>query len=322
MSDELDTKRPDGEVRVLRDLSYGTVDGKPRLADLFLPIDKAAPLPVVLFLHGGGWAFGDRHLTPDLQRFFARSGIAMASIDYRLSSEAIFPAPVEDVRTAIRWLRSVAAEHNIDPTRIGLWGSSAGSHLGVLSQTLPTDVYRGHEHDNFSDKVQAVVDGYGPTDLLQSDAHRDPNAAKETDPESIQIPAGKKSSDADSFESKFIGAPIETVPELVERANPITYIDATPVPPLLILHGLADAAVPAHQSQILFEALALHGHEATLGLIEGLGHGFFNRNDLDEAGPRTVHMTRTLGGATAKESSEQHRIYGLVEAFFRDKLRC
>jgi acetyl esterase/lipase len=172
------------------------------------------------------------------------------------------------------------------------------------------------EYTEQSCAVQAVVDGYGPTDFLQQDAHREPLEMESDDPESIQLPAGKRSSDPDSFESLLIGAPIETRPDLVQQANPVTYIQAGAAP-FLILHGLSDIAVPAHQSVLLYEALAAAGNEVTLCLIKGLGHGFLNRNDFDKGPPRAVIVRSTLPEQATHGTSVS---FDSIEAFFRQHL--
>src|SRR6185369_5268827 len=101
------------EVRVFPDEVYSHAGGVPRLADVYLPTSRAGPPPVVIWVHGGGWRFGDRKLAPNLRLFAERSGFAVVSIDYRLSDEVKFPAPVEDVKTAVRWVRSIASTFDI-----------------------------------------------------------------------------------------------------------------------------------------------------------------------------------------------------------------
>ncbi|WP_419307615.1 alpha/beta hydrolase fold domain-containing protein [Chromohalobacter israelensis] len=300
------------------DIVFASPGGHELRVDLWVPEIGERP-PIILFLHGGGWKFGDRKLAPDLERFFARHGIAMASIDYRLSGVAPFPAAVEDVKTAIRWLKSVADEYGFDGERLGLWGSSAGAHLATLSVSAGPDRFRGEQHRyaGYSERVKAIVAGYGPTDFLRQDAYRDPTGKPSDDPESIQMPPGKRSADADSMESSFLGAPIEQVPERVATANPARYVRPG-LPPMLLLHGLSDTAVPWQQSQLLFEALSEAGSPVILGLVDHLGHGFFNRNQLDETGPYRVHFRE--GGSPGTVHTESRAIFPLVLDFFRHRL--
>src|SRR5262245_39122988 len=123
---------PAASVEFIADLVYTSPNGQPQLLDLYLPVDRLGLLPVIIWLHGGGWRHGDRRLCPNLSRYFAERGFAMASIDYRLSGEATFPAQVHDVKAAIRWIRAHAEVYGLDSQRLGLWGSSAGAHLGAL----------------------------------------------------------------------------------------------------------------------------------------------------------------------------------------------
>jgi acetyl esterase/lipase len=303
------------EVEISRDLVYGSAAGKPLLADLYMPRGTEGLAPAIMWLHGGGWRFGDRKLGPDLTRYFAQRGFAMVSIDYRLSDEAKFPAAVKDVKTAVRWLRAEAAHYGLDAGRIGLWGSSSGGHLAALAALSGRGAFEGQsgEYGAFSSDVQAVVDGYGPTDFLLMDEQRGLDGIRSDDPESVQLPKDLCSADLDSFESRFLGRAIETCPELVREANPNTY--ARPgAPPFLILHGLSDAAVPFQQSELLYEALAAYQNDATLCLISGLGHGFLNRNHLDDGPARQIEVRgRWLG-------KDGQGIFARIEEFFRESL--
>ncbi|PFO06283.1 esterase [Bacillus sp. AFS076308] len=308
------------EVKALPDVEFASPNGKSLLLDLYLPIGAEGPVPVIVWLHGGGWRIGDRKLGPEFKVRFAERGYAMASIEYRLSGEAIFPAQIHDVKAAIRWLRSVANEYGLDSKHIGLWGSSAGGHLAALAGTTGSgrleDLKLGN-WEYFSD-VQAVVDGYGPTDFLQMEEYDNSTAASSDDPESIRLNAVQRHTDPDSPESQLLGAPIQTVPNLVREANPITYIDEN-IPPFLILHGLSDTAVPVHQSELLYQALIEHGNEAALCLIEGMGHAFFNKNGLDEL-PLQVTLRKAEAGEPEQIESSKKRIFELVESFFRKHL--
>jgi acetyl esterase/lipase len=314
--------RPASAVRRIDDLVYASPGGAPLLADLFLPDDCAGPWPVIVWLHGGGWRFGDRRYAPDLSRRFASHGFAMASIDYRLTTNAIFPAAIEDVKSAVRWLRASADHYGLDGSHIGLWGSSAGGHLAALAATSGAGVFEdaSSEHAGWSSATQAIVDGYGPIDFLQMDAHRDPDDRPSDDPESVELPRGTRSAHADSFESLLVGEPIETCPERVRLANPIAY--ASPgLPPILILHGLSDTAVPAHQSEILFDALAARGANVTLCLEEGLGHGFLTRDGLDQRRFGRTLRRRAIAGVIETMSDAPPITFELIEAFFEGHLR-
>ncbi len=178
----------------------------------------------------------------------------MASIEYRLSGEATFPAQIQDCKAAIRWLRANAATYGLDPGRIAAWGSSAGGHLVALLGTgagVPElqDLAQGSESQ--PDAVQGVVDWYGPTDFLQmSGSHHDAN----------------------SPESRLLGCDIDDCPGRVALANPISYVDPGD-PPFLIQHGSRDPTVDPIQSVLLHAALLAVAVQSTHMVLEGAGHG-------------------------------------------------
>ena len=309
-------------VRRLPQQTYASPGGVALHADLYLPEGTATPPPVIVWIHGGGWRSGTRELAPDLSRFFAERGFAMVAIDYRLSRVALFPAQIEDVRTAIRWLRSIASGYGIDSSRIGLWGASAGGHLAALAALAPRNCFRPVDavFDDQDTTVQAVVVGYAPIDFLQLDAHRPPPGTRSEDPESLLLPdPDQRSTEAHSYESLLLGAPIATCPERVRAANPIAYIGERSAP-FLILHGLADTTVPPHQSELLYNALKAGRTEVSLALIEGLGHGFLNRTHLDAAGPRSMEIRKSCSAGTESISRHQQLVFPVVEAFFRAAL--
>jgi dipeptidyl aminopeptidase/acylaminoacyl peptidase len=170
-----------------------------------------------------------------------------------------------------------------------------------------------------SSEVQAVMIGYGPIDFLQLDEQRESYGIDEDDPESVQIPKDRKTSDPDSFESMLLGQPILDCPERVKEANPMTYIKAG-LPPFQIMHGLSDIAVPAHQSKLLFRALAAKGNDVSLYLIKGIGHGFLNRMNLDDGGPRLVKCFTSKNGDIEIMEKTNHFIFKTIEEFFRREL--
>jgi acetyl esterase/lipase len=310
-------------IERINGLVYGSPGGRLLLVDLYLPDDGHAPWPVIVWLHGGGWRFGDRRLAPDLSRHFAARGFAMASIDYRLTTDAIFPAQIQDVKTAVRWLRASAAQYQLDAERIGLWGSSAGGHLAALAATSGPGVFEdaSSEHGGESSEVLAVVEGYGPIDFLQLDAHRDPSGRRSDDPESIELPPGMRSAHANSFESLLVGGPIERHADRVRLANPLSY-ERAQLPPLLILHGLSDMTVPAHQSEILFDVLAARGVDVTLSLAEGLGHGFLHGDRLGHQPPGRTITRRAVRGVVETIPDAPPITFELIESFFARHLRA
>jgi len=247
-------------VKTMRNLEYAKVGSKSLLLDLYVPEKADAPLPLIVWIHGGAWLAGDKAGGPAMGQ--VNRGYAVASINYRLSQEAIFPAQIHDCKAAIRWLRAHAKENNIDPKRIGVWGSSAGGHLVALMGTSGDVKELEGDEGNLdqSSRVQAVCDWFGPTDFLQMAAHMLPGAKMPHDT-------------ADSPESKLVGGPIQENKDKVAKANPITYVSKDD-PPFLIMHGDKDPLVPHHQSEILAEALKKAGVEVTFKTVEGAGHGF------------------------------------------------
>jgi acetyl esterase/lipase len=153
----------------LQTLTYAVRGGKDLVLDLYRPAGTER-LPVIVFLHGGGWSGGTRTTGPDFRRFFAQDGFAMASIEYRLTSEITFPSNVEDVKAAVRWLRANAAAHRLDPTRICLWGTSAGGHLAAVAALAPKGTFEGEDNLDQSSAVQCVLNAYGPSKFDVMDA--------------------------------------------------------------------------------------------------------------------------------------------------------
>lgn len=302
------------------DVLVAAPQGVTLLADVYVPTHALAPPPLIVWLHGGGWQVGDRRLGPDFGRYFAASGFAMASVEYRLSPEATFPAQIEDVKTAIRWARSSAREYGWNPEQIGLWGSSAGAHLAALAATSGPGLFEpAHAaHVGVSSAIKAVVAGYPPVDFLQMDPQRDPAVRAEDDPESVRLAPGARSTDADSPESRLLGSPIAREPDLARLASPLTYVSSG-CPATLLVHGRSDAAVPWRQSELLYLALAAAGNDVTLVLVEQLGHGFFNRTHLDDGPPWIWRERHSVGGAT-RETDRRGRLFDRVETFFRHHL--
>jgi acetyl esterase/lipase len=309
------------EVCIHADQAYSHVGGVARLADVFLPSSHHTPVPVVIWLHGGGWRFGDRRLAPDLASFSRHSGLAVVSIDYRLSDEARFPAPVEDVKTAVRWVRSVASRFGFDERNIGLWGSSAGAHLAACAALSSENEFLSDEHPGYSSAVRAVLDGYGPTNLGRIDEHRSSVRPAGNDAESILVGGVLPAGDPGSFESRLIGAPLSDAPQLVQLADPVHYVHSAS-PPFLILHGLADTLIPAEQSRYLFYALQDAACDATLVLFQNLRHGFFNNPNLarEDVGAVTVFRSSIPAERAVWYCDPEQNIPSMVSSFFRAHL--
>ena len=258
---------PEGAT-AYRDLAYVT-NGHPRQKlDLYLPKD-GKNLPLIINIHGGAWQGGSKEMDARLD-YLAR-GYAVASINYRLSQHAVFPAQIEDCKAAVRWLRANAAKYHLDPARFAAWGSSAGGHLAaLLGTTGDVKTFDVGENLALSSRVQAVVDYFGPTDFLQMDAHRLSN--------------GQVHDSSRSPESLLIGGPLQENKDKAAQANPITYVTKD-APPFLICHGDADPLVPHHQSELLEAALKKAGVPVTLYTVKGAGHGGFKD-------PRVPELTR------------------------------
>ena len=311
------------EVSIHADQVYSHAGGVARLADVFLPANGNAPLPVVIWLHGGGWRYGDRRLAPDLALFARHSGLAVVSIDYRLSDEVKFPAPVEDVKTAVRWVRSVASRFRFNQHRIGLWGSSAGAHLAACAALSRENEFLSEEHPGYSSAVQAVVDGYGPTNLGRIDELRSLVRPAGNDAESILVGGVLPAGHPDSFESRLIGAPVSDAPALVQLADPVHYVRSGS-PPFLILHGQADTLIPAEQSRYLFDALSTEGCDATLVLLQNLKHGFFNNPNLatEDVGTVSIYRSSIPAERVLWSCDPAENIPSMVTGFFQTHLGC
>jgi acetyl esterase/lipase len=241
-------------VERLADIEYARVGERPLLLDLYLPKQRPANqrLPLVIWVHGGAWRAGNKFPTPAAA--LATRGYAVASVGYRLSQEALFPAQIADCKAAVRFLRANAEKWGLDPDRFGAWGPSAGGHqvtlLGTANHVREWDKLVGG-HPDVSSRVQAVCDWFGPSDITKMGTHHDA---------------------ADSPESQLIGGAVQQNKEKAARANPITYVTRN-APPFLIQHGDRDNIVPFGQSELLHEALKKAGVPVTFERMAGAGHG-------------------------------------------------
>lgn len=236
-----------------RDVTYCTPDGVAQKMDVMYPrIIGEKPMPVAVYIHGGGWTSGDKSGGAGSfdTRLLLERGYIVASLNYRLAPAYKWPAQITDVKCAIRFLRAHATDLKIDPNKIGVWGGSAGGHLVAMLGT--TDKRAGFDLGEYLDqssRVQAVVDLFGPADLP---AMFTANA---------QVIAGR-----------VFGSTSRDDPILI-KASPVTYITPDD-PPFLILQGDQDTVVPPEQSQILYDKLRAGGVPATLVIVKNAGHGF------------------------------------------------
>jgi acetyl esterase/lipase len=274
-------------------LTYATLGGTPLRLDLYIPQNAPQPYPTVVWIHGGAWAGGSRWPVGSAG-ILMQHGFAVASIEYRLTSQAgqygsnpvIFPAQIHDVKGAIRWLRANAAQYNLDPTRFGTFGSSAGGHLAALAGTSSgVASLEGNVGGNlaFTSAVQSVADHFGPTDLLnmQLDVTIPPGTVIDHDspgsPESHLIGFDQPAQGIGVLRANQSNPnpPYPALIALITSANPITFIDAPPSsdPPFIIVHGTADNVVPLGQSTRLANALADAGVQHGYTQVENGGHG-------------------------------------------------
>lgn len=242
--------------------------------DIYIPPGLTSPAPVIVFIHGGGWSTGSKG--PENIPFFQMSydsGFICVDINYRLSTDSVWPAQINDCKAAIRFLKAHALTYNIDICRFGVIGESAGGHLAaMLGTSAGVKTLEGMHlgNTNQSSRVQAVVTIYGPTDFLREDAN---------------YPASCGTSwlihEYNSFETQMLGIDnLHNHKEIVRGANPMTYI-TTDDARFFIIHGAEDCIVPAHQSVLLDSALSAAGIPAdTLIIAEGQNHGnpFFKDN--------------------------------------------
>ncbi|HVM59459.1 MAG TPA: alpha/beta hydrolase [Verrucomicrobiae bacterium] len=250
-----------GGVETDRGLVFESVGGKDLKLDLYRPEARTGNVPVVVLIYGGAWMMRNPGFEVPKANWLAMHAYAAAVIDYRLSSEALFPAQIYDCKAAVRWLRANAAEYGLDAAHVGAWGESSGGHLACLLGTSGNvAALEGNlGNTNESSRVQAVVDFFGPTDLLQMPAHQLPGSFLDHNA-------------ATSPESRLVGGPVQQNREKAERANPIKYVTRDG-PPFLIVHGEQDPLVPCNQSELLYAALKAAGGEVTFCKIAGAGHG-------------------------------------------------
>ena len=248
-----------GTFTLIEALEFARPDGVPLLLDLRIP-DTGGPHPVIVYFHSGAWITGDRTGGPAIRQ--ASRGYAVASIEYRLAPRYTFPAQIHDGKAAIRWLRANAQRFNLDPGRIALYGTSAGAHLAAIIATSSDRPELEGAHlgnPQFSSRVKAVVDYYGPTDLTRIEEQKLPCIP--LDGNASYMPP-----------SLLLGCPVQFCKEKAATASPLTYVTRDD-PPFLIVHGLLDCLVPWQQSAMLHATLEAAGVSSTFITLPTGEHG-------------------------------------------------
>lgn len=281
-------------VEVVRDVVFATAPGKDdKKIDLkmdcaYLKQSDGKPMPVIIYIHGGGWSGGSRNMGMPFTIAFAQGGYFACTIDYRLSGEAIFPAQVSDVKSAVRFIRANAEKLGIDPQRIGVWGHSAGGHLSaMLGVTGDVKDLEGDVGEKTgSSAVQAVVDVSGPTDLVRI------------------APLGN----GGPMVSQFLGGSVREKEDVAKKASPVTYVDAKDAP-FLIIQGGADNLVPTEQAEIMRDALKKANVEVEYLFVPEAGHGVLDRRAFAAT---AAFFDKHLGGHSVQALEElQQRLPNL-----------
>ena len=252
------------KIKIIKNISYADTDNPRQQLDLFLPNTRMSddPLPVIAFIHGGGWRKGSRRSGLQFLAPLVSTGKYLGvSIGYRLTDEATWPAQIYDCKAAIRWLRANAKTYHADPTKIIAVGTSAGGHLvamlGTSGDVVTLEGKIGTSL-NSSSRVCGVIDFFGPTNLTNMGGfHNNP----------------------DSPESLLLGGPLLEQKEVAMAASPIHYCSKDD-PPFLIIHGTDDKLVPFDQSSQLHKSLQDAGVSTRLIAIEGGGHGRLQSKEL------------------------------------------
>lgn len=251
-------------VTYVDDVRYIEREGIPLTLQIFVPLSRAGGEgqrhPLVVYVQGSGWQKQNvRFNIPQVSRF-AKLGYVVALVEYRPSDTAVFPAQIQDAKTAIRFLRKNAAEYHIDPENVVLWGDSSGGHTAVMAGVTQGEAeFDTDAYPEYSSDVRAIVEFYGPTDLSRMS----------------ELPSICDHSSPESIECTLLGIDsMKKHPEITRRSNPMEHISAEkPVPPMLILHGDKDRIVPFRQSVLLYEHLKCCGKEVEFYKMRGADHG-------------------------------------------------
>lgn len=265
-------KTTDPQVRIQPDIVFAVRDGAALAGDLYLPAEAPSPVPVLIFIHGGGWQGGDKRSAQHWGRFLGERGVAVFSATYRLAKvgRGAYPEALEDVKAAIQFVRDGKLNPAVDPARVGLVGSSAGAHLAALAALTM----------NFAsvdgDALRLVVCAYGVYDMIKQwefeASHQPPN----------------------NFVETFLGAKPANVPRLYGEASPMTYVPRTRIrTPFLLTFGLRDDVVLHQQSETFHDALERESVPVQTFVVPEAGH-FWMSDPLDAPNSFSGHFAPTL----------------------------
>ena len=241
------------EIKFDKDIVYGKGGDEELKLDLAQPEKSDTPAPCIVVIHGGAWRSGNKGDLDQLARDFAARGYVAATVGYRFCPKYTFPAQIEDVKCAVRFLRAHAKDYNIDPMHFGAVGFSAGAHLSMMLGAMgKEDGLEGNGGStDQSSQVQAVVSYFGPTDFLVTDL---PDVSK-------------------GLVKDFVGGTSEQKTDAYRRASPITYVTKDDAP-MLLFQGTKDNLVPHTQAVRMVDALTSAGVPGRVELIAGAGHGW------------------------------------------------
>lgn len=232
------------------DVEYGQAAGEKLLLDVYYPPEKGDLRPALILIHGGGFTGGDKKDMAEKGRRFAGEGYVVFSVNYRLAPKYHYPAALDDVQRAVRWVRANSTRFGVDPNRIGAMGESAGGYFVLMLALQDTRNNDVSELSAFSSKVTCAVDYYGRTNFLA-----------DTDKPSFKSP------------ENFMGVSPKENPEFWKEASPITHVSEK-ASPILIVHGTLDSVVPFDQSMELFGELRSVGANVGLKTVNGADHGW------------------------------------------------
>lgn len=247
-------------MRSIGNVQFAVAQGIPLLLDIHLPDHPTStPLPVVIFVHGGGWRGGVKENPPGLS--FIEHGFALVSINYRVTGQAIWPAQIHDCKAAVRWVRANSEQYGFDPTRIGAWGSSAGGHLvAMLAVSGDSPELEGSlGTTGVSSAIQACCNWCGPTDLTE--LH---NPAWRVEEQNLIA----------EVTEALIGGPLDQHLDAAHQASPALHIKRG-CPPVFTMQGVADQVVSHRHAQPFHDRMLSCGNDSELHLLEGAKHGFW-----------------------------------------------